>query len=299
MLPAPKGPKKRNSSLRKVTAHGCRCDSRGKGQGSRVTEPQRIIKSSTDYPTKLEVFSDLEALSRAAAQRFADASVESILSKGKFTVALSGGSTPRSLYLLLGSDHYSRTIDWLNVHIFWADERCVPRDDEQSNFKLAFDTFLATVPIPDENVHRIEGEESPDRGAKEYEVDLREFFGESVLPAFDLILLGLGEDGHTASLFPGSPALAEQDHLAVAVDKRPPQPDRITLTLPVLNNALRIIFLVSGGAKAHILREILENPETRGKYPGGLVHLARGRLTWLVDKAAAALLQKEYPPVHS
>ena len=185
------------------------------------------------------------------------------------------------------------------MHIFWADERCVPQDDEQSNFKLAFDTFLTKIPVPDENVHRIKGEESPDRGAREYEATLREFFGESVLPAFDLILLGLGEDGHTASLFPGSPASAKQEHLAVAVRKQPPELDRITLTLPVINNALRIIFLVSGSAKAHVLREILEGPETKGKYPAGLVHPARGRLTWLVDKAAAALLQKEYPPVHS
>ena len=105
--------------------------------------------TSTDYPVEVEVFPDLEALSRAAAVRFAGASVESIASKGTFTVALSGGSTPKSLYLLLSSDHYSRTIDWPHVHIFWADERCVPRDDAQSNFKLAFDTFLTRVPVPD------------------------------------------------------------------------------------------------------------------------------------------------------
>ena len=248
--------------------------------------------TSEGYPIEVEVFSDPEALSRAAAVRFADASRESITSKKTFTVALSGGYTPKSLYLLLSSDQYSRTIDWPHVHIFWADERCVPRDDEQSNFKLAFDTFLTKVPVPDENVHGIRGEESPDRGAKAYEADLREFFGESVLPAFDLILLGLGQDGHTASIFPGSSASTEQEHLAVAVPKQPPEPDRITLTLPVLNNALRIIFLVSGGAKAHIVKEILEGPETEGKYPAGLVHPARGRLTWLLDKAAAALLQK-------
>jgi 6-phosphogluconolactonase len=263
------------------------------GHGSRVTEPQRIIKSFTDYPAKLEVFSDHEALSHAAASRFADASRESITSKGTFTVALSGGSTPRGLYLLLGSEYYSRTIDWLHVHIFWADERCVPRDDEQSNFKLALDTFLTAVPIPDENVHGIKGEGLSDDDAKEYEAALREFFGESALPAFDLILLGLGEDGHTASLFPDSPALAEKEHVAVAVHKQPPELDRITLTLPVLNNALRIIFLVSGSAKAHILRGVLEDPETEGKYPAGLVHPTRGSLTWLVDKTAAALLQKK------
>jgi 6-phosphogluconolactonase len=255
--------------------------------------------TSTDCSVEVEVLSDQETLSRAAAQRFADVSVESITSKGTFTVALSGGSTPRSLYLLLGSDHYIRAIDWQHVRVFWADERCVPRDHEGSNFKLAFDTFLSKVPIPDENVHRIRGEESPDHGAKEYEAALCEFFGESVLPAFDLILLGLGEDGHTASLFPGSPALAEQEHLAVAVPRQSPELDRITLTLPVLNNALRIIFLVSGSAKAHIIQKILENSEVKGKYPAGLVRPARGRLTWLADKAAAALLRKEHSSVHS
>jgi 6-phosphogluconolactonase len=255
--------------------------------------------TSKESPVDIHVFPDLEALSRAAATSFVDTSRKSITSKGTFTVALSGGSTPRSLYLLLSSDHYTRAIDWQHVHVFWADERCVPPDREQSNFKLAFDAFLSKVPIPRGNVHRIKGEESPEQGAKEYNAALSEFFGQSVLPAFDLILLGLGEDGHTASLFPGSPALAEQEHLAVAIRKQPPELDRISLTLPVLNNALRIIFLVSGKAKAPIVQEILENPEAKRKYPAGLVRPATDGLFWLVDKAAAALLRKEYPPIHS
>jgi 6-phosphogluconolactonase len=242
----------------------------------------------------VHIFPDLEALSRAAAVRFAHASVESISSKGTFSVALSGGSTPRGLYLLLGSDHYIRSIDWQHVHIFWADERCVPSDHEQSNFKLASDTFLSKVPVPSGNLHRIKGEEPPEHGAKEYEAALRQFFGQSEIPAFDLILLGLGEDGHTASLFPGSAALAEQERLAVAVPKQPPEPDRITLTLPVLNNALRIIFLVAGSAKAHILQKVLEDPDAGKRYPAGLVCPARGKVTWLIDSAAAGLLRKEY-----
>ena len=249
---------------------------------------------SADYSVEVEVFPDLEALSRAAGVRFADASRRFISSKGTFAVAISGGSTPGSLYLLLGSDYYIRAIDWQHVHIFWADERCVPPGHEQSNFKLAFDTFLSKVPVPPGNLHRIKGEESPEQGAKEYEAALREFFGKGVIPPLDLILLGLGEDGHTASLFPGSAALAEQERLAVAVRKQPPELDRITLTLPVLNNALQIVFLVSGGAKAHIVQKLLEEPGAKEKYPAGLVCPAPGRLTWLIDNAAAGLLQKNY-----
>ena len=284
---------KRKNSSRKATAGGCRCEKRVRGPDARGQRPQEMIGGSTDYGPEVEIFPDLEALSRAAALRFADASRKSISSKGTFAVAISGGSTPGSLYLLLGSDYYIHAIDWQQVHIFWVDERCVPPGHEQSNFKLAFDTFLSTVPVPPGNLHRIKGEESPEQGAKEYEAALREFFGKGVIPPLDLILLGLGEDGHTASLFPGSAALAEQERLAVAVRKQPPELDRITLTLPVLNNALRVIFLVSGSAKAHIVHEILENPETTGKYPAGFVLPARGRLTWLIDKAAAALLQKK------
>jgi 6-phosphogluconolactonase len=250
--------------------------------------------TSAEHAVEVEVFPDLETLSRAAAVRFAHASIESIASKGTFSVAISGGSTPRSLYLLLGSDYYIRTIKWLHVHVFWADERCVPQDDEQSNFKLAHDAFLSKVPIPDGNVYRIKGKESADDGARAYEHALGEFFGKSVLPVFDLIMLGLGEDGHTASLFPDSLALAEEERFVVAVPKQPPEPDRITLTLPVLNNAFQIIFLVAGSAKAHILQEVLEDPDARKRYPAGLVCPARGKVTWLIDNAAAGLLRKEY-----
>jgi 6-phosphogluconolactonase len=262
--------------------------------GFRARGLQAMMRMPADCPAEIEVFPDLEALSRAAAVRFAHASAESIASRGTFSIAISGGSTPRSLYLLLGSDYYIRTISWLHVHVFWADERCVPQDDEQSNFKLAYETFLSKVPIPDENIDSIKSKESANDSAKEYEAALREFFREPALPAFDLILLGLGEDGHTASLFPGSPALAEQDRLAVAVPKQPPEPDRITLTLPVLNNALQIIFLVAGSAKAHILQKVLEDPDARKRYPAGLVCPARGKVTWLIDKAAAGLLRKEH-----
>jgi len=240
---------------------------------------------------EVEVFESSEAMSVAAAVRFAGGSAGSIASKGTFSVALSGGSTPRELYRLLGSDRYIRSIDWRHVHVFWADERCVGPDHEQSNFKLARDSFLSQVPLPPGNAHRIRGEGSPEAAAEAYETDLREFFGKG-LPAFDLIVLGVGEDGHTASLFPGSPALEEQLRLAVAVYRHPPEFNRITLTLPVLNNAREAIFLVSGSAKAPIVQKILGHPGGKATYPAAMVALFRGRLVWLIEKSAAALLRR-------
>ncbi len=251
----------------------------------------KMSSGATGSIAKVEIFADLEAMSSAAARLLARACAESKASEREFTVALSGGSTPRNLYLLLGSGDYMQAIDWQRVHIFWVDERCVPPDHEQSNFKLASDTFLSRVAIAPENVHRIKGEEPAEQAASNYEDALRKFFGASVMPAFDLILLGMGEDGHTASLFPGSPALAEQERLAVAaVPKQPPKVDRVTLTLPVLNNARQIIFLVAGSAKARILQEILTGAETKRNYPAGLVENTNGELTWFIDKAAAAFL---------
>jgi 6-phosphogluconolactonase len=158
---------------------------------------------------KIEVLSDLEALSLRAASIFVGASRNSIVTKKQFAVAISGGSTPRRLYALLGSEAYCHRVDWQHVHFFWVDERCVPKDDEASNFKTAFDTFLSKIALPDKNIHRIKGEEAPDKAARDYEEEIRRFFGESERPGFDLIILGVGEDGHTASLFPGSKSLEE------------------------------------------------------------------------------------------
>ncbi len=243
----------------------------------------------------VRVFPDLEALSYAAAAFFTEASRPAIQSTGRFAVAISGGTTPRRLYELLGSDRYARAIDWHHVHIFWADERCVPPEDSQSNFKLASDTFLGKVALPGKNLHRIRGEGSPELGASEYEKILRTFFNGSAQPAFDLVMLGVGEDGHTASLFPGSPALKEQNHIAVPICKQSRAVDRISLTLPALNAAHQVLFLVAGSTKAYILQKILEDPGARGTYPAGLVCPANGSVTWLVDEAAARLLRESAP----
>ncbi len=230
------------------------------------------------------------ALSRGAVDRFLGLSRESIFAGGRFTVALSGGSTPHRLYSLLGSDPSQESVNWTRIHVFWADDRAVPSGHPDSNFKLAFDTFLSKVPIPEENLHRIKGEEELERAAKGYEDDLRNFFGRHRMPVFDLIILGIGEDGHTASLFPGSSALTETTRLALPVYRERPKTGRVTLTLPVLNNASHILFLVSGRAKADIVAEVLGEGKENGRYPAGLVNPSHGSLEWFIDKDAARKL---------
>jgi 6-phosphogluconolactonase len=239
---------------------------------------------------RIEVLSDLEALSLRAASIFVSAARNSIAKKKRFAVAISGGSTPRRLYTLLGSDAYRHRVDWQYVHFFWADERCVPKEDEASNFRTAFDTFLSKIALPDRNIHRIKGEETPDKAAKDYEEEIRRSFGESERPGFDLIILGVGEDGHTASLFPGSKSLEETVRLAIPVYLGEPRKNRITLTLPVLNNADQLLFLVTGPSKASVLSEILGEKEKRKWFPAGLVRPAHGNMTWLIDQEAAAKL---------
>ncbi len=237
------------------------------------------------------IFADEEPLGRAAADLFLNLSREAIASRGRFSAALSGGSTPRRLYELLGEKPYRDAIDWRRVHVFWVDERCVPRDHRESNFRLAFHTFLSIVPLPAENIHRIKGEEEPDRAAREYEDDVRRFFGTSGMPSFDLIILGVGEDGHTASLFPDSPLLNERVRLAMPVRREKQAPDRVTLTLPVLNNAARVLVLATGEKKAEVVREILEGPGNTRR-PAGLVRPVHGVLQWLIDKKAGQKLTR-------
>jgi 6-phosphogluconolactonase len=240
---------------------------------------------------KIEVLSDLEALSLHAASIFVSASKNSIAAKKRFAVAISGGSTPRRFYALLGSDAYRHRVDWQYVHFFWADERCVPKEDEASNFRTAFDTFLSKIALPEKNIHRIKGEEAPDEAARDYEEEIRGFFGESERPRFDLIILGIGEDGHTASLFPGSKSLEERVRLAIPVYLGEPSKNRITLTLPVLSNADQILFLAAGPSKAGVLSEILRDGEKRKWFPAGLVRPAHGNMMWLIDQEAARKLR--------
>jgi 6-phosphogluconolactonase len=242
------------------------------------------------WKPRIQVLPDLEAMSHKGAEMFVNTSRTCIASKGKFSAAVSGGSTPRKLYGLLGSAEYRPHVDWQRVHFFWVDERCVPKEHEESNFKTTFDMLLSKVSIPDKNTHRIKGEEDPDQAARDYEEEVRKFFGMSGLPMFDLVILGMGEDGHTASLFSGSNLLKERIRLAAPVYLEKPNWNRITLTLPVLNNATQILFLVAGHSKADVVYEILGNGRKKERYPAGLISPVHGSITWLIDQEAARKL---------
>jgi 6-phosphogluconolactonase len=235
--------------------------------------------------------SDPAELAQTATQRFTKMALEAVGSRGRFSAALSGGSTPRALYELLAKSPYRQRMPWEGLHLFWGDERCVPPSDPGSNFRLAEETLIAHVPIPLENIHRVQGELEPGAAARAYERTLRDFFC-GPIPRLDLALLGLGNDGHTASLFPGSAALEETERLVVAVEAsyqdRPTH--RVTLTLPAINTARQVLFLVSGRDKAEIVRSVLQGPDS--ELPAQRVQPTAGKLTWLLDAAAGSLLEK-------
>lgn len=236
---------------------------------------------------------DPATLATEAARRFVAAAREAGAARGRFMVALSGGSTPKALLHLLSAPPYRDQIDWAGVHIFWGDERCVPPNDEQSNYRMAREALLVQVPIPADQIHRIPGE-NPDHeaAATEYEATLRRAFGlaPGELPRFDLLHLGLGTEGHTASLFPGSPALHERERLVAAPYVEKLSANRITLTPPAINAAREVQFLVAGEEKAAIVREILHIPRNPDELPAQCVAPTAGRLVWLLDRAAAARL---------
>ena len=235
------------------------------------------------------ILPDPEALAHEAARRFVDLSREASGSRGRFSVVLSGGSTPGHLYRLLAGEPYRGQVPWGEVHLFWGDERCVPPGDPGSNYLLASETLISHVPIPSGNVHRVRGELEPERAARAYERALQDFFC-GPHTRFDLVLLGLGEDGHTASLFPGSPVLAETERLVAVASAvyqdRPAQ--RVTLTLPAINSARQILFLVTGRAKAAVVQSIVEGSGER--LPAQRIQPAAGGLTWLLDAEAARLI---------
>ncbi len=235
----------------------------------------------------LNIVENLEEFAAEGAKLFRDAAEQAIAEQSRFSVALSGGSTPRWLFQHLGAS-YRRKIAWDRVHLFWSDERCVPRDHIQNNFRLAYDELISRIWIPNENVHRIKGELRPAEAADYYEADLKKHFNDD-LPAFDLILLGVGADGHTASLFPGSDILKEKQRLALPVFSDTALHWRVTLTLPVLNAAKRVLFLISGRTKAGIVGSLIGRRENKG-YPAAMVKPSAGSITWLLDRGAAAEL---------
>jgi 6-phosphogluconolactonase len=230
---------------------------------------------------------DTAELSRQSADRFSQLVNQSGQDSGRFAVALSGGSTPKHLYSLLASPGYRERIRWNNLHLFWGDERCVPPDHPESNFRMAQEALLSKIKIPPENIHRMRGEQEPQAAAAEYEKELQKFFGSNsgALPRFDLILLGIGEDGHTASLFPDSDALNESKHLVVAPFIAKLNSYRLTLTLPVLNNAANVWFLVTGASKADAVKQALS---ASSDLPAARVQPVNGRLIWFIAQDAAA-----------
>jgi len=241
---------------------------------------------------EIKTYPDADRLARAAAEHFVTLAAEAMAARGQFAVALSGGSTPHAAYALLASDEFAAQVDWSRVHIFWGDERCVPPDHLDSNYRMAREALLDHVPLSADNVHRVCGEMEPEAAAQAYAAELRAFFG-SQWPAFDLVLLGMGNDGHTASLFPGSAVLRETARPVVAVtaeyQDRPAH--RVTLTFPAINAARQVVFLVAGAAKAETLQAVLESQSNR--FPAQLIRPTSGQLTWLVDAAAASHLRRQ------
>ena len=238
-------------------------------------------------PPAVRTFGTPAEAARAAAETVAAACREAVAARGRFFLAVPGGNTPRGLFAVLAGEPYRSAIDWAAGQVFWTDERCVPPDHRDSNYRLAFELLLARVPIPPTHIHRMRGEDPPAAAAAAYEKELVRTFG-TPAPVFDLVLLGMGADGHTASLFPGHPALRETAR-AVAAASGPDGRDRITLTLPVLARASRVLFLVTGGNKAEAVAAVLEG-KTSGQPPAGLVGPPGHRVRWFLDRDAAALL---------
>lgn len=241
----------------------------------------------------LRIFADQAELSHAAAQHFVAIANEAVAERGRFSVALSGGRTPEGLYRLLSRSPFDQKVPWLDTHVFWGDERLVAPEDPGSNYGQAAKLLLNRVPIPPQNVHRVKGEADPAEAAAEYATQLRDFAaGQRRWPRFDLVLLGLGSDGHTASLFPGQVGNREAQEPVMVVtaeyDSRPAH--RITLTPPVFNDARHVIFLVAGEEKAGALAAVLEGRHNPKQWPAQRIQPQQGLITWLVDKAAASQL---------
>lgn len=243
---------------------------------------------------EIVTLTDSAAVAQEAARRFEILADEAIAQSGRFTIALAGGNTPRLLYTLLAQAPYSSKIDWQNVFIFFGDERTVPPDHADSNFRMAAESLLNKVNLPEGNIFRMRGEDDPAEAADSYSAILQEFFGLNKaggpapenFPRLDLVLLGMGADGHTASLFPGTSALQERTKPVVANHVPKLNTQRLTLTAPTLNRAANVLFLITGADKAPALHEVLHGEYQPQTYPSQLVRPAQGKLVFLLDKAA-------------
>jgi 6-phosphogluconolactonase len=245
---------------------------------------------------EIKIVTDASELSRTSTAEFEHVARNAVQARGRFTVSLSGGSTPRGLYSQLARD--AHRLPWDKIYLFWGDERHVPPDDKDSNYGMVRETLLSHVPIPPDHVFRMHAEDTDaNRVAEQYEQTIRQFFGLKAgeLPRFDLVLLGLGPDGHTASLFPGSAALQERSRLVVANWVEKFGHYRLTLTAPVLNNAAEVMFLVSGSEKTSALQSVLYSDAPAEQFPAKMIEPRSGRLLWLVDRAAMPSRQQSKP----
>jgi len=239
---------------------------------------------------EIRLFKDLEELSRAAAVLFVEQCARAIGERNRFLVALNGGSTPNRLFQLLATD-FREQVDWTNAHIFWGDERCVPPDDPGSSYGQAREVLLSHIRMPDSNIHRVKGELGPLEASKDYSLILKDFASPNLeWPRFDLVYLGMGEDGHTASLFPGSPVDVSKPTMPVTAHYQDRPANRVTLTPVVFNGARMVAFMVTGEKKAQTLAEVLSGRYNPELYPAQRIEPKEGRLIWLVDEDAASRL---------
>ena len=254
------------------------------------------VSSGTKRPLQRDVriLANQSAIARRAAQEFVQAATQAVSEKGSFHVALSGGSTPKALYSLLAEDAALRAqVPWDKMSVYFGDERSVGPDDADSNFRMASETMISKVPLKPEQIFRMKGEyKETERAAQEYEQDLRASFkiAEGQFPRFDLVLLGMGNEGHTASLFPGTKALHETKRLVASNWVGKLYTNRITLTAPAINNAARILFMITGADKALALKGVLEGPYEPDQLPAQMIQPPNGQLLWLVDTIAGGML---------
>ena len=238
----------------------------------------------------LKVFADIEPLSRWTVQKIIETSVEAISARGRFLLALNGGSTPTRTFQLLASEFHDK-VDWNKTHIFWGDERCVPPDDKESSYGQAHEILLNKISIPDSNVHRVNTDLGPDAASKDYASTLSRFAQPPLdWPRFDLVLLGMGDDGHTASLFPGSAIYITEPTLAITAHYQDRPANRITMTPLVFNSARTIIFMATGEKKAITLARVLSDKYEPENLPAQRIYPKDGELIWLVDEDAASKL---------
>jgi 6-phosphogluconolactonase len=238
---------------------------------------------------ELHIEKDTKALSAGLAEWLNNFIQQVLAKQDRFTFVLSGGSTPKALYALLAESPYKESIPWEKLHFFWGDERAVPFEDSRNNAKMCYDELLDKVPVKAENIHIMRTDITPEESAAEYEKIVKTYF-EGSETTFDFVLLGMGDDGHTLSLFPGTEVIHVQNALATSFFLQAQDMYRITLTAPVVNNAACVAFLAAGAGKAEVLKQVLKGEKNVDLYPSQIIQPVKGQLHWFVDKAAAALL---------